>query len=153
MEDPVEVPNVHDSLIHGISISVEPETWTSELRLDIDHIVEWQIAQPQPRFQVSPAVLVFRQVTDLRISIDSGTSGHQSAVSGPFIESIYRELAVTPIKDQPYFSWMLKMTDGRSFISLGASDVELKIIKPALWVYRQYLTEVERHELGMGKAS
>ena len=81
----------HDDEIHAIRLSVgDPDRgdWTSDLVLDIDHIVEWVREDQTMSFRVAPATLVFHGVTDLRVEIDSGTSGLQVSLALPSISEI-----------------------------------------------------------------
>lgn len=62
----------HDNHVHSISVGADnPDHGTGLLVLDIDHILEWMYGTDKViRFRISPALLRFREVYDLRIEID-----------------------------------------------------------------------------------
>ena len=74
----------HDNYVYGIHFAIgdiERGDWRSDLVLDIDHIVEWVCGAGQAaRFRVAPATLTFHHVTDLRLAVDWGDSGHRVAL-------------------------------------------------------------------------
>lgn len=105
----------HDDEIHAFELRVgnpDRDAWTSDLVLDLDHIVEWV---PQEgggmRFRVAPATLVFHGATDLRIDVDCNTTGLQASLALPSIAAIERE----PITDQrvyldrSYYRWRIRL--------------------------------------------
>jgi hypothetical protein len=116
----------HDNEIWGFELQIgdpDRDDWTSDLVLDIDHIVEWVRSADGMRFRVAPADLVFHGATDLRIGIDCGPIGQQVSLMLPSISHIQRE----PIQDQrvfldrPYYRWCIPLNgypDGE--ISFGA---------------------------------
>jgi len=116
----------HDNEINGFEFRVgdpDKDDWTSDLLLDIDHIVEWVRKEDKFQFLIAPATLVFHGVTDLRVDIDSGQVGYQVALPLPSIAEIERE----PIADQkvyldrPYYRWYIRLNgtpDGE--ITFGA---------------------------------
>ena len=60
----------HDNRVHGLRI-YEAEDGSGVLELDIDHILEWLPAEGGAcRFRIAPAVVRFRDVTELRIEVD-----------------------------------------------------------------------------------
>ncbi len=85
----------HDDTIYGFRFDVGDSfqgDWHADLVLDIDHIVEWICATDcGARFRVAPATLTFHGVTDLRIAIDWGDSGHRNALHELSIGAIARE--------------------------------------------------------------
>ena len=89
----------HDNQIHGIAFrTADPDEgdWTSELVLDIDHIVEWIKVDAGVRFRVQPADLIFHDVTDLRLRLDGVMDGFSVAIALPWILQIDREPAPSP---------------------------------------------------------
>jgi hypothetical protein len=70
----------HDNCVHGLRV-VEGKGGDGELVLDIDHIVEWIESDESFHFRVAPAELRFRNVSDLRITLDSPAT---SATLAPF---------------------------------------------------------------------
>ena len=93
--------------------------------LDLDHIVEWVCgADPSVRFRVAPATLTFHDVTDLKVALDWGNSGHRTALSEPQIDRITR----APVADQqiglerPYYRWEIAFNWPRGgALGFGAS--------------------------------
>jgi hypothetical protein len=70
----------HDNHVHAMRI-VEGKDGAGGLILDLDYIFEWMCDAPQFQFSIVPALLTFRDVTDLRISLDYAGA---SAALGPF---------------------------------------------------------------------
>jgi hypothetical protein len=104
----------HDNHIYGLELLLgEPELddWTSELVLDIDHIVEWVPTQEGMRFRLAPATLVFHGVTDLRIDVDWGATGFRVAPTLLSIHCIERERIADQkvYLDGPYYRWGIRL--------------------------------------------
>src|SRR5262245_13225591 len=105
----------HDCQLWGVAVRAgEPaeDDWTSDLALDVDYIVEWLGGAGEPfQFKVAPATLVFHGVTDPRIAVDWGPSGHQVAIHPMAIHRIGRE----PVRDQrvyldrSYYHWTIEL--------------------------------------------
>ncbi|NMF90241.1 hypothetical protein [Aromatoleum petrolei] len=70
----------HDCHVHALRL-VEGEYGAGELVLDLDYIVEWLCDAEGCRFRIVPATLRFREVTNLRLSLDYAGP---SAAMGPF---------------------------------------------------------------------
>ncbi len=120
----------HDNLIYGIAFkTADPDAndWTSDLVLDIDHIVEWVCgADRSMRFRVAPATLTFHGITDFSITLDWGASGFGTALQVPSIDRIERE-RVTDQKvhlDKPYYRWRITLDSPRDgFLAFGAAGI------------------------------
>ena len=118
----------HDNFIYGISISIgdiHAGDWRSDLVFDIDHIVEWVAGTgDRPRFRVAPATLLFHHVTDLKLAIDWGSSGYQTALHEASIDQVAR-VQIFDQKiclDRPYYHWQITMNfPAGGEISFGAS--------------------------------
>jgi hypothetical protein len=116
----------HDDEIHAFELRVgdpDLDDWTSDLVLDIDHIVEWVRTEDGMRFRVAPATLVFHGATDLRIEIDAARGGHSTSLMLPSISRVERERMVDQkvFLDRPYYRWRIVLNgtpDGE--ISFGA---------------------------------
>lgn len=77
----------HDNHVHGLKI-VEGVHGSGELVLDIDYILEWLPNGSGYKFRIVPALLTFREVFALRMSLDYAAP---TAAFGPFsIHSIER---------------------------------------------------------------
>ena len=84
----------HDNQIHGIALRTadpDEDDWTSDLALDIDHVVAWVKSEDGVRFRVAPATLTFHDVTDLKLRIDGRVEGHRVGIALPWILCIERE--------------------------------------------------------------
>jgi hypothetical protein len=69
-EEDFEELNWHDCTIYGIAFQSKVSNFT----LDIDYICEWIKPEPNEtsfKFQVAPAILIFENVYNLEIGIDS----------------------------------------------------------------------------------
>ena len=66
-----DFPNLswHDNSVHAFRV-IEGKNGVGELVLDIDHIVEWIESEKRYDFRVAPAELRFRDVADLRMTLD-----------------------------------------------------------------------------------
>jgi hypothetical protein len=117
----------HDNTVYGFRLDPgDPDRgdWTSDLVLDIDHIVEWICGTDgKVLFRVAPATLTFHDATDLRVSFDFD-QGHQIALRPLSIASVARD----PIRDQkvcldrPYYRWRIGLNDPKGGeIAFGAS--------------------------------
>ena len=74
-ESDFEIMGWHDSIINGIVFLTENEDEQSEMLLDIDYIFQWINPIPPSKyftFQVAPCTLVFKDVSDLTIDIETG---------------------------------------------------------------------------------
>ena len=79
----------HDNCVHALRI-VEGINGAGELIFDLDYILEWIEAEEGFRFRILPVTLKFREVTDLRISLDYATP---TIALGPFsIHAIERKI-------------------------------------------------------------
>ena len=124
----------HDDTVHGLRFDIgDPDAgdWRAELVLDIDHIVEWLRGEDgRVRFRVAPANLTFHDVTDLRIVIDWGDSGHRVALHVCSIDRIERQ-RITEQKiclDRPYWRWRIVLNWPRGGeIAFGASGLTLEL--------------------------
>jgi hypothetical protein len=125
----------HDDPLYGFALRLgDPAAndWSSDLVLDIDHIVEWVRDGAAVRFRVAPATLVFHGTSDLRIKIDWGLRGWQVAPSPPTIDRIQRERLPEAQQriylDRPYYAWRIAFSSpvGGS-ISFGALGFDLTL--------------------------
>jgi hypothetical protein len=70
----------HDNSVHAFRV-IEGKDGAGELIFDIDHILEWINSDKRYDFLVAPAELRFRDVSDLRMTLDYPRT---SAALGPF---------------------------------------------------------------------
>jgi hypothetical protein len=108
----------HDNAIHAFRITEGDDGCSGNLILDIDYILEWIPPSAQAgnfSFVVSPADLVFLQVTYLVISIDYASSS--SALQPMTIDEISREVVTYP-NGYSEFAWKIELNwPEKSFIS------------------------------------
>jgi hypothetical protein len=70
----------HDNSVHALRL-IEGKDVFGQLILDLDHIVEWIDSEKGYEFRVAPAELRFRDVTNLRMTLDYSAT---SAALTPF---------------------------------------------------------------------
>jgi hypothetical protein len=71
----------HDNHVHALRV-VEGEHGAGDLVLDLDYILEWVKCEGDScEFRIVPAILTFKGVTNLRVSLDYATP---TAALGPF---------------------------------------------------------------------
>ncbi len=135
----------HDDPLYGIALRTgDPaaDDWSSDLVLDIDHIVEWVRSESGMRFRVAPATLTFHGVSDLRIDIDWGMRGWQVAPAPPTVDRIERERVQTEMQrvylDGAYYTWRIALSSpvGAS-ISFAALGFDLALRREPLLVDEQ----------------
>lgn len=71
-EQQFEEMSWHDNHVHALRI-VEGTHGSGELVLDLDYILEWIKSADGFEFRIVPVCLTFREVTNLRISLDYAT--------------------------------------------------------------------------------
>lgn len=118
----------HDNIVYGVRFAVgDPMRgeWHSDLALDIDHIVEWVCRDDgSATFRVAPATLTFHNVTDVRIAVDFGDSGHRTGLNELSIAAITRATVADQkiCLDRPYYRWRIELNLPQGGeISFGAS--------------------------------
>jgi hypothetical protein len=155
----------HDCTIWGLALRIGDPTeddWTSDLVLDIDFIAEWVRGEACDRpgegactlqFRVAPATLTFHGVTDLRVQLQSPSSGFQLVPPLISIHAIKRERVQNQRVhlDRPYYSWTIdlhkSMTGGA--ISFGAVGFVQVLRAEPLLSKNQNLTLRERRAIGV----
>lgn len=117
----------HDNAIHAFRIAEGDDGCSGQLTLDIDHILEWISPTDQDgrfSFLVSPADLIFLQVTDLVISIDYASCF--ASLQPMTVDEIRREVITYP-NGYSSFSWKIELNGPEngfiSFHSPGMSQV------------------------------
>jgi hypothetical protein len=112
----------HDCSVFGISFDVGNDR--SDLRLDLDFIVEWICGTGgSARFRVAPALLTFHHVTDAGVRIEPFGGAYQVALFPPVISQVYRERVAEQrvCLDRPYYAWRIELVAPGGTISFGAS--------------------------------
>jgi hypothetical protein len=141
----------HDDTLYGLRLEVGDVArgdWRSELVLDLDHIVEWVCVPGRNTcFRVAPATLTFHDVTDLRVALDWGDSGHRTALGEPQIDGITRG----PVPDQqicldrPYYRWRIAFNWPRGgALGFGASGFSQTLRAAPVLLDQQRLPPADR---------
>lgn len=131
----------HDVRVHGIAIE-ECEHGAGRLKFDMDYILEWlcDTNGSQCKFRVAPADLVFRDVYELKISIDYATP---QACTSPFaIDGIRRTLRSE--RGFSTFQWTIPVNWPSGQISFESPGFNLSMRGSELITESQYLTIAER---------
>lgn len=132
-----ELLSWHDNTLHSIAFT--DEDFSSDLKLDIDYIMEWMNEEGAYRFRVAPAHLVFHDVTALRINLGHGA-----------IPTMYSYLATIvgigrkQVEEKRYL-WTIDLLghdDNR--ILFEASGFTLTTYKPPIVSEAQHLTMTQR---------
>jgi hypothetical protein len=128
--------------------------WTSELSLGIDFIVEWVCGvDRRATFRIAPATLVFHGVTDPRIAIDWGDTGHRVAIYPVSIDRVERQ-TVQDQKvhlDRPYYRWRIVLNSPPGGeISFGAAGFTQTLLAEPVPCDEQHLSPRERTRLTRG---
>jgi hypothetical protein len=102
----------HDDSIYGVALRQgDPDAgdWTSDLVLDLDHLVAWVREADRIRFRVAPATLAFHDVTELRVAFDWRSDGHRVVPPPAAIDRVER--APAPDRDRypdsGYWAWRI----------------------------------------------
>ena len=131
----------HDNHVHGLTIH-SGEHGTGELILDLDYILEWlPPVQGRYSFVLAPASLCFREVSDLRISLDYM---NPSAAITPFsINAIDREQHTYPNGFTTY-RWSVGVNWPEGLMEFIASGFRQTIRGEPVTASEQVLTAAQR---------
>ncbi|HEY4309510.1 MAG TPA: hypothetical protein VGN12_08670 [Pirellulales bacterium] len=107
------------------------EDWTADLLLDLDFIADgFYGTDGTVQYAMAPATLSFQGVTDLKMTLDFGDSGFQTAIHAFSVDRIERE----PVRDQKvyldrtYYRWTIFGNWPQSGdLSFGAVGFTLKL--------------------------
>ena len=145
----IEKPHVvevgrHHRLFHIELRILEGEQGTGEFWLDLDYILEWLPPQTEDgnfRIRIAPAVLVFHEVTSLRVAIDYAAS---RAAIGPFsLGGIEREPFSYP-NGYESFRWTLEIACPSGEIAFEAPGFIQHLTGRAVETDSQQLNESQR---------
>ena len=141
----------HDCSIWGIALRTGEASafQPADLMFDIDFIVEWVCAVGAPaRFRVAPAALVFHNVTDLRIEVQTTHSGDYRMALSPWpILGISRQPIERPVgyPGPPSYTWTLALgIPSLGEIHFGASGFTQELRAEPVLTGQQNLTIAER---------
>jgi hypothetical protein len=130
----------HDNHVHSVEIR-SGEYGAGELLLGLGYILEWLSPDDGGySFRIAPALLHFRDVTDLKIELDYAAV---SAGLMPFsISSITREvLPTTPVANH---RWTIGINWPEGVIRFHASGFVQTLTAPAVITREQCLTLAQR---------
>jgi hypothetical protein len=131
----------HDNHVHSLEIR-SGEYGAGELLLGLGYILEWLPPEDGSySFRIAPALLQFREVTDLSIELDYASV---SAGLTPFsISSITREIHRFPSGAQTH-RWTLGINWPQGSITFLASGFVQTLTGPAVISRHQFLSLAER---------
>ena len=115
-ENDFEQMGWHDSKIYAIAFKDE----NFELALDIDYIVEWIHPvgdETHFKFHLAPATLVFRNVWDLKINIESNLD---LEISDIHRDNPHQPKNAKQVQESIEYDWRIETNDGEiTFKSIG----------------------------------
>ncbi len=140
-----------DNHLYGVHISVGDIVqgdWRSDLIFGIDYIVGWVCeTDGSCQFHVSPATLTFHHVTNLRMAIDWGRSGFQTAIHEVSISYITRSQIENQkiYLDRPYYHWKIETNFPKEGImTFGASGFTRVLCAGPVLIDEQKLSPSQR---------
>jgi hypothetical protein len=130
----------HDNHVHALRI-VEGAHGAGELVLDLDYILEWLKCEDGGcEFRIVPACLTFRDVTNLRISLDYAAA---AAALGPFsIHAIERRIERRERYDAQL--WKIRVNWPVGEISFEASGFQQLAMRDSVISATMYLAPTKR---------
>ncbi len=130
----------HDSNVYAISFLNSTDPDKNEFCLDLDYIFEWINPEPPEKtfsFWVSPCTLIFHNVFDLKINIESGLLANLELE----IADIFCEESVP--EDKPHIKiWKIELQSGD--IQFQATGFKQIVRKKPIYKSTQNLTLSER---------
>ncbi|MCA9077021.1 MAG: hypothetical protein KDA93_18485 [Planctomycetaceae bacterium] len=135
----------HDCHFHGFQI-VQGECGAASLWFDLDYIIDWLCPTNETgpvEFRIAPALLKFRDVSDLRIKLDYRKSG--AAVMPFSIAGIERELLPSPQNSHSY-RWAIEVNWPTGSISFDSPGFAMNLTGPVTETDQQCLSPSERNQ-------
>jgi hypothetical protein len=134
-----DFPNLswHDNSVHAFRV-IEGKDGAGELVLDIDHIVEWIESQAGYEFRVAPAELRFRDVTDLRMTLD------YSAATAALTPFTLDRIQVDQMRNGQSNRWTLKVNWPVGEISFSSTGFTLRLTGESVVSSAQSLEPAQR---------
>ncbi|AHM59231.1 hypothetical protein D770_04820 [Flammeovirgaceae bacterium 311] len=99
----------HDSRIYGLSFQNNSDGWTGDLILDIDYIFQWlHPVTPDKyfKFWVAPCTLVFKEVFDLQIDINTASRALELEIADLHLVNQQEH------DKKIYFEWHIELQQG-----------------------------------------
>ena len=135
----------HGCRIWKIEIVAAPSDEQADLVFGLDLVVDTLCGfNGEALFKLAPAALTFHAVTDLKIGVDCGDSGHRLLLQPLSIATITR----APSKDPSYQRWSVRLgwpRDGE--IAFGAAGFEQVLLAPPIISATNVLTGVQRRQM------
>ena len=117
----------------------------TDLVLGLDLVVDALCGfNREAQFKLAPAALTFHTVTDLKIAVDYGDSGHRLSLQPMSIAAITRGAT----KDPSYHSWRVRLgwpRDGE--ITFGAAGFDQVLLAPPIISPTNFLTGAQRRQM------
>lgn len=135
----------HGCRIWKIEIAAGQNDEQAELVFGLDLVVDALCGfNREAQFKLAPAALTFHAVTDLKIGVDCGDSGHRLLLQPLSIAEITRG----PTKDPSYHSWRIRLgwpRDGE--LSFGAAGFDQVLLAPPIISATNFLTGAQRRQM------
>jgi len=135
----------HGCRIWKLEIAQGEGDGTGELVLGLDLVVDVLCGfNQEARFQLAPAALTFHAVTDLKLSVDCGDSGHRLLVQPLSIAEITRTPTATP----SYHAWQVRLGWPRGGeIAFGAAGFTQVVLAESIVSQTNFLTGAQRRRM------
>ena len=118
---------------------------TADLILGLDLVVDALCGfNKEARFKLAPAALTFHTVTDLKVDVDCGNSGHLLMVQPLSIAEISR----TATASGSYFAWRIRMGWPRGGeVAFGAAGFTQRLLAEPIISASNVLSGAQRRQL------
>jgi hypothetical protein len=118
---------------------------TADLILGLDLVVDALCGfNQEARFKLAPATLTFHTVTDLKVDVDCGNSGHLLMVQPLSIAEIDRAATRSP----SYFAWRIRMGWPRGGeIAFGAAGFTQVLLAEPIISASNFLSGAQRRQM------
>ena len=130
----IENATYHDNTIH--SIEFIDEDYETNLMLEIDYISEWKERNDKYSFEISPATLIYKDVSNLEIKISKPGFTQESYLD------VILDITTKEINGNRY-KYVIKLLND-NYMQFEAKGSELIIRGKALLKSEQHLTTSER---------
>ena len=118
---------------------------TADLILGLDLVVDALCGfNREARFKLAPATLTFHTVTDLKVDVDCGNSGHLLMVQPLSIAEINRTVTTSP----SYHAWRIRMGWPRGgAIAFGAAGFTQVLLAEPIISASNFLSGAQRRQM------
>lgn len=133
----------HDCMIHSMKYVVEE--WEINFLLDIDYILEGPMNDEAPfSFRLTKGSIIFHNVIDIGIDINSKIEEHHYNISNPIILKIEVSENMIIKNNITYYEWNIYTIDNKKTFSILASNMKFDPCQNSIIVTRQHLYTEER---------